>query len=48
MWSYTDVYHSFVDYVSQDLKDGTFKLNGNCSYCGVNTQSYRLIYFTKC
>ena len=27
MWSYTDVYHSLVDYVSQDLKDGTFKLN---------------------
>ena len=27
MWSYTDVYHSLVEYVSQDLKDGTFKLN---------------------
>ena len=27
MWSYTDVYHSLVDYVVQDLKDGTFKLN---------------------
>ena len=27
MWSYTDVYHSLVDHVSQDLKDGTFKLN---------------------
>ena len=27
MWFYTDVYHSLVDYISQDLKDGTFKLN---------------------
>ena len=27
MWSYTDVYHSLVDYVSQDLRDGAFKLN---------------------
>ena len=27
MWSYTNVYHSLVEYVSQDLKDGTFKLN---------------------
>ena len=27
MWSYTDVYHALVDYVVQDLKDGTYKLN---------------------
>ena len=27
MWSYTDVYRALVDYVTQDLKDGTFKLN---------------------
>ena len=27
MWSYTVVYHSLVDDVNQDLKDGTFKLN---------------------
>ena len=27
MWSYTDVYHSLGDYVVQDLKDGTYKLN---------------------
>ena len=26
MWSYTDVYCSLVDYVSPNLKDGTFKL----------------------
>ena len=27
MWSYTDVYKALVDYVTQDLKDRTFKLN---------------------
>ena len=27
MWSYTDVYHALVDYVVQDLKHGTYKLN---------------------
>ena len=27
MWLYTDVYHSLVNYVSQDLRDGAFKLN---------------------
>ena len=27
MWSYTNVHHSWVGYVSQDLKDGAFKLN---------------------
>ena len=27
MWTYTDVYKSLVDYVTQDLKDGKFKLN---------------------
>ena len=27
MWSYTDVCHALVDYVVQDLKDGTYKLN---------------------
>ena len=27
MWSYTDVYRSLVEYVNQDLKDRTFKLN---------------------
>ena len=27
MWSYTDVYHALVDYIVQDLKDGTYKLN---------------------
>ena len=27
MWSCTDVYHALIDYVIQDLKDGTYKLN---------------------
>ena len=27
MWSYTDVYCAPIDYVIQDLKDGTYKLN---------------------
>ena len=27
MWSYTDAYRSLGDYVSQDLRDGAFKLN---------------------
>ena len=27
MWSYTDVYHTLVDYIVQDQKNGTYKLN---------------------
>ena len=27
MWCYTDIYCTLVDYVVQDLKDGTYKLN---------------------
>ena len=27
MWTFTDIYHALVDYVVQDLRDGTYKLN---------------------
>ena len=27
MWTFTDVYRALVDYVVQDLRDGTYKLN---------------------
>ena len=27
MWMFTDVYRALVDYVVQDLRDGTYKLN---------------------
>ena len=27
MWTYTDVYQALVDYMTQDMKDGNFKLN---------------------
>ena len=30
MWTFTDIYHALLDYVVQDLRDGTYKLN-----CGV-------------
>ena len=27
MWTFTDIYHALVDYVVQDLSNGTYKLN---------------------
>ena len=27
MWTYTDVYRALVDYVTQNMKDGNYKLN---------------------
>ena len=27
MWTFTDIYRALVDFVVQDLRDGTFKLN---------------------
>ena len=27
MWMFTDIYHALVDYVVQDLRDGTYQLN---------------------
>ena len=27
MWTFTDIYRALVDYVVQDLRDGTYKLN---------------------
>ena len=27
MWTYTDIYQALVDYVTQNMKDGTYKLN---------------------
>ena len=27
MWTFTDIYRALVDFVVQDLRDGSFKLN---------------------
>ena len=27
MWTYTDVYRALVNYVTQNMKDGNYKLN---------------------
>ena len=27
MWTFTDIYRALVDFIVQDLRDGTFKLN---------------------
>ena len=49
MWSYTDVYHALVDYVVQDLKDGTYKLNwGIVAIAELTPRIIVRFHFKKC
>ena len=49
MWTFTDVYRALVDYVVQDLRDGTYKLNwGIVAIAQTSPRGHCKVYFEKC